>query len=485
MYRISATSPPPTPYLLILRHSQRLLLYVLFSLTHAHLAGAQWDFVRVDDGTKPAIALGSDCTAEVSYMLERNDGYVRHASIPPGSMPSITMVAEGYFYGPLDVATSASRDVYINYHDHDIEDQIVAARLDNMWTLLRVMDPGHDGWDNSIVVTDDGVIHTSSVDPSGFGGAGVEYARRNPAGGWSVEAVGSQSIEYANATSIVIKADNEPAIAYFNDTAEDLELAERSDGIWSISVVDSTGSIGRFPSLARDAAGDLHVAYYQSLSPEVGVIRYANRAGGTWAIADVDTLADVRLGFTGARRNVALEIDSNNTAHLVYGDQSVVRYARGTPGNWTYETIVDETATQTILGQQVDMARCASEGSIHLVYYELDASGTGGTVWYVRPGSRVGVEDEQVPRAFRVEVYPNPSPGDVTLHLAGDLTSRAGAFAVTVVDVLGRSVLSQTMNMHNGLDLRIPVSGLVPGVYMVQVRVGDRKHASSFVAIAQ
>ena len=159
-------------------------------------------------------------------------------------------MAEGYFYGPLDVATSASGDVYINYHDHNVEDQIVAVRSDNTWTLLRVMDDGHDGWDNSIRVTDDGIIHTSSVDPSGFGGRGVEYARRSPSGVWNVEAVGSPPIMYANATSIVIKPDREPTIAYYNDTAEDLELAERAGGLWSISVVDSAGSVGRFSSLA-------------------------------------------------------------------------------------------------------------------------------------------------------------------------------------------------------------------------------------------
>ena len=456
-------------------------LFVLLSLAHAHAACAQWEFVRVDTGTKPALALGPDCTAEVSYMLERNDGYVRHARIPPGSLPSIAFVDEGYFYGPLDVATSASGDIYINYHDHDVEDQIVAVRSDNMWVLLQVIDPGHDGWDNSILVTDDGIIHTSSVDPSGFGGRGVEYARRSPSGVWNVEAVGSPPIMYANATSIVIKSDREPTIAYYNDTVADIELAERSGGLWSISVVDSTGDVGRFPSLALDAADNLHVAYYQALSPDVGVIRYAKRTGGAWTIADVDTLADVRLGFTGARRNVALEIDSDNTAHIVYGDQSVVRYAQGTPGNWTYQTVVDERNTRTVLGQRVDMARCAGGGSAHIVYYGFDSSSQEGVVWYARPMAPTGVEDTQPPLAFRVAVYPNPSPSDVTFHVGGYVASREGVFTVTVVDVLGRSILSQTMPASSALDLRIPVSGLASGVYVAQVQAGARKHTSLFV----
>ena len=461
-------------------HLLRLLLFITVSLAYAHGAAAQWEFVRVDDGTKPALALGPDCVAEVSYMLEQNDGYVRHARIPPGGQPSIVPVDEGYFYGPLDVATSASGDVYINYHDHDVEDQMVAVREGGAWTLLQVTDSGHDGWDNNILVTDAGIIHTSSVDPSGFGGLGVEHAQRTPSGLWIVTPVGSPAIMYANATSIVIKADGHPAIAYYNDIAADLELAERSGGGWSISVVDSNGDVGRFPSLALDAAGDLHVAYYYHLGGSVGVIRYAKRTSGVWAIADVDTLADVRLGFTGARRNVALEIDSENTAHLVYGDQSVVRYAQGAPGAWTYQTVVDETATETVLGQQVDMVRCADDGSAHIVYYEF-GSNPEGVVWYARPMAPVGLEDTRTPAAFRINVYPNPSPGDVTLHLSGAIASRDGAFTVTVFDVVGRSVFSRTMKASGVWDLRIPVTDLASGVYIVQVHVGAQTRASSFV----
>ena len=462
-------------------HLLRLFLFITLSLACAHGASAQWEFVRVDDGTKPALALGPDCVAEVSYMLERNDGYVRHARIPPGGQPSIDPVDEGYFYGPLDVTTSASGDVYVNYHDHDVEDQRVAIREGTTWTVLQVIDPGHDGWDNSILVTDEGIIHTSSVDPSGFGGLGVEHAQQTPSGTWLVTAAGSPSIMYANATSIVIGADGQPAIAYYNDLAADLELAERSGSGWRVSVVDSLGDVGRFPSLAVDAAGDLHVAYYHHLGDNAGAIRYARRTGGVWAIADVDTLADVQLGFTGARRNVALEVDDTGVAHLVYGDQSVVRYAQGTPGAWTYQTVVDETATQTVLGQQVDMARCAADGSAHIVYYEYDPFSRDGIVWYARPMEPVAIEDAPVPSAFRMAVYPNPSSGAVTLHLAGEQASRDAAFTITVFDVVGRSVFSRTVKASTTLDLRIPVNGLASGVYMVQVQAGPQKRASSFV----
>ncbi len=458
-------------------HTRPLALTLLFLLAWTPAAHAQWVQVRVDTGIKAALALGPDCTAEVSYMLEANEGYVRHARIAAGEQPEITPVATGYFYGPLDVAADTAGGVYINYHDHDLEDQVVASRQGNTWSLERIEDAGHDGWDNSILITDEGILHTSSVDPSGFGGRGVEHARRSPNGTWNVTGVGSPSIMYAHATSIVIGANGEPAIAYYNDGTADLELAERARGNWTISVVDSTDDVGRFPSLALDKNGDLHVAYYQHLGGG-GAIRYAHRSNGAWTITDVDTLSNIGLGFAGARRIVALALDETNTAHLVYGDQVVIRYAHGTPGNWTYETVLDETDTGTRLGQQVDMARCPKDGSLHIVYHAF-GSDPEGTVWYVRPMGPVGVEDVPLPPAFDVALFPHPAAGTLTLQVTGEPVGHEGS--VTVFDPLGRKVLARKLPVHGASNLRIPLGGLPPGVYLVQVRIGNDQRTSPFV----
>ena len=454
-----------------MRHSTLFTLLLAFTTP----SFAQWDFVRIDDGAKPAIALGPDCTAEVSYMLESFSGFVRHARIRNGGLPAIATVDEGYFYGPLDVAASSNGDVYIAYHDHDVEDQVVARRSDDTWTLEPVADSGHDGWDNSILVTPDGVVHTSSVDPSGFNGRGVEYGRRSPNGAWNVVSVGSPSIMYAFATSIAIGGNGEPAIAYFNDTTNDLELAERSGNVWSTSVVDSEGDVGRFPSLAVDRNGDLHVAYLHLLNPTTGVIRYARRSDSVWSFDDVDTLNNVSLGFTGARRIVALEIDEDDQAHIVYGDRSVIKYATGTPGSWAIDTVVDESTTSTTLGQQVDMDRCNADGSIHLVYYVT--SSAASTIWYAKPGIRVDIEDPPLVDAFGLSVYPNPSAGTVAIEVSGQLPSTENA-RVIVYDALGRRLLTRTVSQYGQ---RILLNDLVPGVYLVEARSGIEIRTYSFL----
>lgn len=230
-----------------------------------------------------------------------------------------------------------------------------------------------------------------------------------------------------------------------------------------------------FPIRTGDRNGNLHVAYLHLLNPTEGIIRYATRSAGTWSFANVDTLADLRLGFTGARRIVALEIDESDQAHVVYGDRSVVKYAVGTPGNWIIDKVLDESGTSLELGQQVDMARCGDDGSIHLVYYE--ASFSSNTVWYARPGLSVDVEDPPLANAFQLSVYPNPSADAVTIAVSGHLLSREMS-KITVIDALGRRILSRIVSSE---DQRLFLNDLAPGTYFVEAQYGRKKRTSSFV----
>ncbi|MFK7846085.1 MAG: T9SS type A sorting domain-containing protein [Rhodothermales bacterium] len=453
----------------------RSALFLLIVLLQVQPVNAQWENLRVDEGTKPALVLGADCTAEVTYMLEQNDGYVRHAQIPIGGLPMISPVDEGYFYGPSDVAISSSGDVFVSYHDHDVEDQMMAVRSGNSWTVEQVSNPGHDGWDNNVFAADNGIVHTSSIDPASFGGRGVEYARRSATGFWTVEGVGSIPIMYANGTSIVVGADDEPVIAYHNDTTRDLELAERSGGTWNISVVDSAGETGRFPSMQLDDAGNLHIVYYQTIAPRAGIVRYAKQSNGAWTFSTVDTLKNVQLGSLGARRIVELEIENDNLMHIAYTDRSVVKYAKGIPGNWTYETVLDETDSGLELGQMVDMAQCANDGLMHMVYYISDQSISKGEVRYLRQLNAVSNEDAPDILSLAIEVYPNPSSNQVRIQVVGDLQRAA---RLEVVDALGRQVYIQSLSQSRS---EVLLDGLVAGVYLVKLVAGGQTSVSSFI----
>ena len=66
-------------------------------------------------------------------------------------------------------------------------------------------------------------------------------------------------------------------------------------------------------------------------------------------------------------------------------------------------------------------------------------------------------------------VYPNPAHGTATLLLPVALRGKA-ATAVSVVDNLGRTVLTRTLAAGTAETLELPLGGLATGVYSVQAR---------------
>ena len=66
-------------------------------------------------------------------------------------------------------------------------------------------------------------------------------------------------------------------------------------------------------------------------------------------------------------------------------------------------------------------------------------------------------------------VYPNPAHGTATLRLPAALRGTQ-ATPVTVVDNLGRTVLTRTLAAGTAETLELPLAGLAPGIYSVLAR---------------
>ncbi len=336
-------------------------------------ASLTWRTEEVGAGIKPAFAIDDAGVIHVAFLTEEEHGGVFYANNTSGSF-EIETIAEGYFYGPVDIAVSADGVPTIAYHDHqdpefkdELGDEVVAALLDGKWELTTVADEGHDGWDNAIVLDAQTNWHTASIDPAQFGSqSGVEYAT-NAGGSLEVSQVGSGPINYEFGTSIALGPDGAPGITYYNDGEKRLEFAFLGPDGWSVEVVDANGDAGRYSALAYDANGNPHISYFVASNRESGTVRYASWDGSQWQIEDVDNLENIRMGHIGARKITSLVIDTDGEPHLVYSDQDLIIYARKDADSWTMQEVV--TAGDQPLGQLVELALDGDENP-HLIWFQ-------------------------------------------------------------------------------------------------------------------
>ncbi len=436
-----------------------LVLIFLWLFLSNNVKAQKWDVFEVDDGIKPSLEIDTNGTPHIAYMLEALSGFIKHAEFN-GSGFDITNIHTGYFYGPLDIAIDNNNEPHIIYHNHDEEDLNHAFRSSNQWTIERVSDSGHDGWDGVMLIDSDNTIHVSSVDPSGFSGIGVEYATRTVS--WAVESIASVSLMYANGTSIVIDGIGTPSIAYFDDTQLDLKYATKVSGLWIHSTVDRDGDVGRFPDMVIDKFGKYHIAYYQDLGNGTGSVKYAFLENGQWQINTIDNLNNVELGFSGARHIVSLKyVEADDKFFISYGDKKVIKYAFKEGNNWLSEFVIDETDSNIILGQQTSMD-IDSEGIPHITYFEVNIP--GGTIKYaVKDPTITPLADLNDINDFKI--FPNPSENWFTIDL-DFLTNRK--IAIEIIDMNGAVVKQWKMTLQSN-QVHLSLNHLKEGLYLVRL----------------
>ena len=100
--------------------------------------------------------------------------------------------------------------------------------------------------------------------------------------------------------------------------------------------------------------------------------------------ATVDTLADVQIGFEGARRITSLALGPEGVPDVAYSDVGGIWLARaGADGTWATEEV--SAAGSRPLGQLVSLEVDAT-GTPHIAFFEVTAnSPLAGLVGYLTP----------------------------------------------------------------------------------------------------
>jgi hypothetical protein len=199
------------------------------------------------------------------------------------------------------------------------------------WTVvnselqLSNQDFGTDHMDLAIDLT--GHVHLSmkyyrctgaTTDTCGYA---LEYMT-NAYGQWNAEyAATSDRHNVGLYSSIVVDADGNAHIAYFDESNTELHYVNNVAGDWANSIVDTAGQVGRYTAIGLDAHGEIHIVY-QDFSRNQ--LKHASGHADAWQTEIVDQ--DYPVGID------ADMVVQGNDLHAVYVRNSSpkeVRYAHG------------------------------------------------------------------------------------------------------------------------------------------------------------
>ncbi|GMQ98746.1 MAG: hypothetical protein BMS9Abin17_1273 [Acidimicrobiia bacterium] len=346
-----------------------------------------WKAVSLGPGVKPAIAIDPSGAVGVTWLLEKiGEGFVAYAT--SGADWDVETIREGYFYGPIGLAYEPDGTPNIIIHDHQADDfdpqlgdLVRLFRDGSTWVEDIASDPGHDGWDSTVVIGDDGVIHAAGVDPAQFGSTdGVEYYR-NAGTGWEVTRVGSGPIPYQYNVALALDPTGSPSLTYYNDADKDLIFAQLGGGSWNLETAAEEGDVGKYSSLAFGPDGQPAVTFFRQTGATSGEIVYATRGDGGWTqetIGQLDAFSELN-----ARRNSSLAFDSQGRPNVAFSDTEGAWYAVRGDSGWEIQQILEADLP---LGQLISLALSEDDTPNIALYEVTQQQPLDGSVAYLTTG---------------------------------------------------------------------------------------------------
>ncbi len=282
-------------------------------LKYAHWDGENWQLDLVDTG--------ADAAGETSLALDQSGKpHILYQNLSTHKM--IYRSYEGPGWLPQDV------DPLSNVEDFSsmVLDQQDIAHIvyrDSKTSTLKYARQNGATFNIEDIDTDNpcGTEPSLQVDALGFAHVSyfynetrvLKYARQT-ASGWDiheVELLGDSYVSGIGYSSLVLDADGNPHIAYFDEYANKLKYAYWSAGNFLTVTVDAVSNAGLFASLALDRKGHPHIAY-QNTS---GQFKYAFFTGQGWEIMMVD------ISY-GMGEHCSLALDDNDHPHISVRYQS-------------------------------------------------------------------------------------------------------------------------------------------------------------------
>jgi hypothetical protein len=235
---------------------------------------------------------------------------------------------------------------------------------------------------------------------------------------WQISRVDApHEFEELGSRSLVLDAAARPHIVY---GADFLYHAWHDGATWHVEIVDDSGDVVRYTSLAMDAAGRLHISYRAGFYSD---LKYARYDGAAWHVEVVasggygptslalDGLGQPHIAYAGGQDSLryavydgtvwhvetvesvncgdlSLALDPPGFAHIAYNayTESALKYAHEDAAGWHVETL---DSNEEYFGFTPSLV-VDDSGRPHIAYYneelgELDYARVDGSFWHIQP----------------------------------------------------------------------------------------------------
>lgn len=316
----------------------------------------EWTVAAVDAEPASDAVLVLDESGRVHFAYITADAEVRYASGAPGAWESETLQGEAGMDATVDVAVDASSRVHVAFRETRAGDPILVHGLREAGGGWTMSDVERLGGDPSLVVDADGVAHLAILYTSGWE---LHYGRRRADGSWTVTTLDVESPQRFPA--IALDPDGALHLAYAADGQ--LHHAPAFTEAWAPTVVGPVWSAAK-ASLEIDASGGVHVTRHAASPMFPAVTHDYLEPGGEWVSTRLDP-DDEAVFFLGD-----LALDPAGDAHAFYtrmepgvGVPTLHYGHRPAGGEWTTEELVEDApwGTRSVAAD--------AEGGVHVALF--------------------------------------------------------------------------------------------------------------------
>ena len=203
------------------------------------------------------------------------------------------------------------------------------------------------------------------------------------------------------------------------------------------------------------------------------VAYYRWDATGNWQIYKVPSAG-------GAETPLTSDSYTHNNPQWSPDGNWIVYYKNDATGNWQIYKVPSAGGVETPLTSDNyghDRPQWSPDGN-WVVYYKNDATGYN-QIYKVSSGT--GIEEEKIGnnQAGTISVFPNPTFGDVTIHL---YSSMGRKIEVDVYDESGRFV-TKIYNGYVEKDSKRFNTDLPAGIYFIRLKDGNSTQVKKFIIV--